>query len=136
MKDHQISLDAKIGEVNSFINLWKQNGGQVGQLSDGFHSYDQLYQHRIELFITVCKQQRFNKSDYDRVWFSRKHSDGTEWAGWFILGIGTSKGHQITYHLPVDPYWNRVTAMFEELPQAPEWDGHTSDDVIERLRKL
>lgn len=136
MKYHQLSLDAKIGEVNSFINLWKQNGGQVGQISDGFHSFDQLYQHRIELFITVCKQFRFAKDPTRVVWFSRKHSDGTEWAGWFILGIGITKGHQITYHLPVDPYWNRVTAMFEELPQAPEWDGHTSDDVIERLKKL
>lgn len=136
MSNHQLPLDAKIGEVNSFINLWKQNGGQVGQISDGFHSFDQLYQHRIELFITVCKQFRFAKDRTRIVWFSRKHSDGTEWPGWFILGIGITKGHQITYHLPVESYWNRVTAMFEELPQAPEWDGHTSDDVIERLKKL
>jgi hypothetical protein len=136
MNYHQLSLDAQIGEVNSFINLWKEAGGQIGQLSDGFHNFDQLYQHRIELFITVCKQFRFAKDSTRVVWFSRKHSDGTEWPRWFILGIGITKGHQITYHLPVDPYLNRVSAMFEELPQAPEYDGHTSDDVIERLKKL
>lgn len=136
MNYHQLSLDASVGELNSFINLWKQNGGLVGQLSDGYHSFDQLYQHRVELYITICKQLRFSKDPTRVVWFSKKHSDGTEFPGWFLLGIGVTKGYQITYHLPVEPYLNRVTAMFEELPQAPEFDGHTSDDVIQRLKKL
>lgn len=136
MNDHQLNTKAKVGEVNSFLSIWRNEGGKMGDVSDGYHTFDQLYQHRIELFITVCKQQRFNKGEFDCVWFSKKHSDGSEWNGWFILGIGTEKGYQITYHLPVDPYLNRVSAMFQELPQAPEWDGHTSDDVIQRLKNL
>ena len=136
MNNHQLSIDAKIGEVNSFINLWKDNGGEIGKLSDGFHTFDQLYEHRIELFLVICKQYRYAQDPTRTVWYSQKHSDGTSWPGWFILGIGTTKGNQITYHLPEDKYLDRVSRLFICLDKAPEWDGHTPEDVIERLKKL
>lgn len=27
-----------------------------GQLSDGYHSFDELYEHRLVLFIALCNQ--------------------------------------------------------------------------------
>lgn len=53
---------------------------------------------------------------------------------WFIAGINKEKGNQITYHLRKSIYWDKLKV--EELDNAPEWDGHTPADVIERLLKL
>ena len=51
------------------------------------------------------------------------------------MGIGKEKGKQITYHLPAR-YWHEVCEFAEILEKAPEWDGHTSDDVLKRLASL
>ena len=51
----------------------------------------------------------------------------------FIVGIDTPHG-QASYHYDIDPYWD----MFEcrELERAPEWDGHTPAQAIERIGRL
>ena len=66
-------------------------------------------------------------------WKSRVHSDGTSLDGWFIAGVGKSPGNQITYHLP-DAKWDDCNVP--ELVKAPKWDGHTSKDVLRRLKAL
>ncbi len=71
---------------------------------------------------------------YKNVWRSKKHSDGSEYEGWFIMGIGTEKGEMITYHLPMT-YWEN-TSFAITRGTAPEWDGHTSADVINRIKSL
>ncbi len=68
------------------------------------------------------------------MWRSKAHSDGTTYDGWFILGIAKAKGYQITYHLPMSEWEN--TEFAETLETAPEWDKHTSADVLERIKTL
>lgn len=100
---------------------------------DGYHTFEELYEHRIVLFIALCKivHQEF----WDGlVWRSKLHHDGTSYDGWFIMGIGREKGKQISYHLPVSK-WDD-TEFAQTLDRAPEWDGHTSDDVLERLKAI
>jgi hypothetical protein len=109
---------------------------------DGYHTFDELYDHRITLFITVCRW--FGVMAYEgcirgtdcqaQAWRSKAHHDGSVWDGWFILGIGKKKGEQITYHLPLSR-WDE-TEFAETLEKAPEWDGHTPDDVLKRLKQL
>lgn len=109
---------------------------QTGKISDGYHTFDELYEHRITLFIALCKQitnQPYEGEKYG-VWRSQLHSDGSSFDGWFILGVGKEKGEQITYHLPLSK-WDE-TEFAETLEKAPVWDGHTSDDVLERLKNL
>lgn len=110
---------------------------------DGYHTFDELYEHRIELFIALCKitqrwsdeDQRGALQDFDNPWRSKLHSDGSFLKGWFIMGIGNKEpGKQITYHLPLSR-WDDVD-FAETLEKAPEFDGHTSDDVINRLRDI
>ena len=104
---------------------------------DGYHTFEELYGHRIALFVTLC---RFVHNDEHRmlhdtpVWRSKFHSDGSSFYGWFIMGIGRNKGEQITYHLPLSK-WDE-TDFAETLDKAPEFDGHTPDDVLERLKNL
>lgn len=104
---------------------------------DGYHTFDELYEHRIRLWITLCRYFIQGKASYDsrNVWMSKLHSDGSSFDGWFIMGIAKEKGNQITYHLPIK-YWEECEKTAEVLEQAPEFDGHTSDDVLERIKKL
>jgi hypothetical protein len=66
-------------------------------------------------------------------WVSKLHNDGTAIDDWFIAGVELPIG-TITYHLPND-YWNYLNKIpcITKLDRAPEWDGHTSSDVIGRI---
>jgi len=103
---------------------------------DGYHTFDELYDHRISLYIALCKSLN-SDDEYYQVWRSKKHSDGELCFGTgtqFIMGIGKKVGEQISYHIPIER-WNE-TDFAESLEIAPEFDGHSSDDVITRLKSL
>lgn len=99
----------------------------TGETSDGYHTFNELYHHRAVLFSVIVK------AFPERAWKARQHHDGTMYSGMFIVGIDTPEG-QASYHYDIDPYWD----MFEcrELERAPEWDGHTPAQAIERIGKL
>lgn len=101
-----------------------------GNISDGYHTFNELYDHRITLFIALCRKIR----DAD-TWRSRLHSDGTMFEGQFVMGIFDFPGGQITYHLPLSR-WDETEFVAETLDYAPKWDGHSPSDVIERLKRL
>jgi hypothetical protein len=111
-------------------------GCDTNKISDGYHTFGELYDHRIEIFIALCKERFMNPSRayLHGVWRSKAHSDGSVWEGWFILGIGEDNGEQITYHLPISR-WDDC-GFAETLGKSPEWDGHTSNDVLQRLQQL
>ena len=106
-----------------------------GEISDGFHTFNELYDHRITLFIALMRHYTGPTNDNGRpsAWKSRLHNDGTSFDGWFVAGIGKTSGDQITYHLPLDR-WDECNVP--EMEHAPKWDGHTSDDVLKRLKRL
>ena len=85
----------------------------------------------VVLWIKLC--ERLSGQKY--IWASVKHSDGSTFGDWFVLGMNDEKGKQITYHLPAR-YWNEVCEFANILEKAPEFDGHTSDDVLERIKKI
>ena len=99
----------------------------MGDFSDGYHTFNELYHHRAVLFSVICNSRP------EISWKSKLHHDGTMYDGMFIVGIQTSQG-QATYHYNIDPYWEMFSVP--ELPAAPEWDGHTSDQAIERIGSL
>ena len=97
----------------------------IGDLSDGFHTFNQLYYQRMILFATIVKQNR------DRAWKSLRHEDGELCfgGGWFIVGVDTPEG-SYTYHYETNFY-----SLFDcvELERAKHWDGHTEKDVTRLL---
>lgn len=97
----------------------------IGDLSDGYHTFNGLYYQRMILFAALVKQNR------DRAWKSYRHEDGEPCfgGGWFIVGIDTPEG-SYTYHCE-----NKDFDLFEcvELPVAKHWDGHTEEDVTRLL---
>lgn len=103
--------------------------------SDGYHTFDELYDHRMTLYIALCRILK--EGDHNGIWRSRYHSDGELCFGtgtMFVLGIGTEKGKQITYHIPVER-WDE-TDFAPTLDLAPERDGHSSEDVLTRLKSM
>lgn len=91
----------------------------IGQISDGFHTFDELYYHRMMLFSIICNTYK------DKAWKSWLHDDGTMFPNFFIVGIETPEG-QYTYHYHKD-HWNMFDVI--ELEYAPEWDGHKPEDI-------
>lgn len=101
--------------------------GVTGDTSDGYHTFNELYHHRAVLFSVIVRMMP------DKAWKSKLHHTGDMFDGMFIVGIDTPAG-QATYHYDIDPYWE----MFDckELERAPEWDGHTPSQAIERIATL
>ena len=97
----------------------------IGDLSDGYHTFNGLYYQRMILFAALVRQNR------DRAWKSYRHEDGELCfgGGWFIVGIDTPDG-SYTYH-----YESKDFNLFdcEELPVGKHWDGHTEADVTRLL---
>lgn len=114
MTNKKLDLICTIADIND-----------IGELSDGYHTFNSLYEQRAYLFAALVKAYK------DRAWKSWKHEDGKECfgGGWFIVGIDTPQG-SYTYHYKGD-YWR----MFEcvELEKAKHWDGHTDADVTRLL---
>ena len=99
--------------------------GGIGEMSDGYHTFNGLYYQRMVLFAAIVKAHK------DKAWKSWKHEDGELCfgGGWFIVGIDTPQG-SYTYH-----YEAKDFDLFdcEELPVAKHWDGHTEEDVTRLL---
>ena len=98
---------------------------EIDDVSDGFHTFRQLYYQRMMLFATIVKQNK------DKAWKSLRHEDGELCfgGGWFIVGIDTPEG-SYTYH-----YEDNYFSLFDciELERGKPWDGHTEKDVTRLL---
>ena len=116
-------------------------------VSDGYHTIEELYDHRITLYIALCRMiDAFLSGEADEhasveyvrdqlPWRAKLHHDGTGYDGWFMLAIGREVGKQISYHIPMSR-WDE-TEFAETFDKAPvPFDGHTSADVLERLKAL
>lgn len=116
-----------IDVMPEIIALLKAQEPITGETSDGYHTFNELYHHRAVLFSVIVNNYK------DLAWKSVRHHDGTMYDGMFIVGIDTPDG-QATYHYDINPYWDMFKCRVREF--APEWDGHTPAQAIERIGKL
>ncbi|UOF77081.1 hypothetical protein [Caudoviricetes sp.] len=103
-----------------------KKGIKAGEISDGYHTFDELYEHRYYLWIALVKMlMTINNATA----YKFKHYEG-----YFVLGIEIPIGgriKQISYHLPIK-LWDLIN-----IPEKG-WifDGHTSNDVLKTLQEL
>lgn len=110
----------KIEAINQELIKMRDAGISRKNISDGYHSFDELYYHRMILFSIILNQNK------DIAWKSKKHHDGTMFdENSFICGIETPEG-QYTYHYNLE-HWDRFKV--KELEFAPEYDGHKPKDI-------
>jgi len=86
-------------------------------ISDGFHTFGELYESRTLLFILLCLTYK------DRAYW-RHHLPG-----WPILGLVLDTG-QISFHVE-----QKYLPLFQKIIKegGPEWDEHRTEDVHTRL---
>lgn len=97
------------------------------KISDGFHTFDELYEHRHALFIALMK------SHPKISWRANNHDDGSIFPGWFIAGMFLPTGN-ITYHLPMKAWADLDGIGIVTSLDAPKWDGHNANEVVQRLK--
>lgn len=115
--------DLRIEKINEIVKELEKQDISRGEISDGYHTFNELYYHRMLLFSIICNQNK------EIAWKSKLHDDGTMFDGMFICGIETPEG-QYTYHYNLE-FWD----MFDvkELKRAPMWDGHQPEDIVRLL---
>lgn len=129
---------------NKVISGTKRNSDgtpDLGDVSDGYHTFNELYEHRGVLFWALCNAIVFSNNSYNAFgqdlkmdcWYSKQHSDGTMFPGMFIAGISTPYG-SCTYH-----FEEKYMTLFDNsnipyLEQAPEWDGNSPEQGLEALK--
>lgn len=138
-----------MNKITEAINyqIEKEKEVVTDDISDGYHTFWELYKHRIHNFIALCRTKveleirkketaEICETEYRR-WFgvlkSKLHYDGSEFKGWFLMQLETPYW-QISYHLP-NKYWD-ICKFAETSDKANKWDWHTADDVLERLLKI
>jgi hypothetical protein len=89
-------------------------------ISDGYHTFEELYEHRNRLFINLCL------SHVDQCLWK------TDYPEWFLL-VWNSPNGQISYHVQ-NKYLSLIDGKIKEDNGEYQWDGHTSDEVLFRLR--
>lgn len=95
--------------------------GGIGEISDGYHTFNALYEQRLILTAALAKAHK------DISWKSKLHEDGEVpfGGGWFIVGFSTPEG-EYTYHYELKD-WDLFDCV--ELSRGKKWDGHTDKDV-------
>ena len=100
----------------------------VGEVSDGYHTFNELYDHRCTLFVSLMKA-------YPKMsWYSEVHYDGSIWDGWLVCGMSLPTG-DVTYHIPKTMLPLLKASSAKPLMKGKKWDGHTSDNVLDRIAK-
>lgn len=112
--------------VGSFQQVIQIENGRANDVSDGFHTYDELYDHRMALTAALTAAVP------EISWRSREHHPDGEpmFEGFFIVGITLPTG-VITYHYKFE-HWEKFNHV-PVIDHAPAWDGHLPKDCIERL---
>lgn len=126
------------------ITLGDKNNIEV---SDWYHTFNELYEHRIALFIALCRIIKDNNYYIDiindkcetanpkhfTIKRSKLHFDWTSFEWMFIVQLITPYW-QVSYHLD-DKYWDKCGFM-DTFDKADKRDWHTSEDVINRLLSI
>jgi hypothetical protein len=114
---------------------------KIGQVSDGYHTFDELYHYRalynaafFNQLYDIHRRYASNIDDADlgtvpiKSW---RHSDGEYCfgGGWFIVMVNLPTG-QISNHYEAK-YWDMF--QISEAKLGFEWDGHTPQEAAERL---
>lgn len=120
------SFKEMTNEINDKILEYKELGWSTKNISDKWHTFDELYYHRMILFLTIQLAHK------DKSWKSKLHHDGTMFDDSFVVGINTPEG-VYSYHYDLE-YWDLFDEI-KEVDRAPEYDGHTPSD-IDRLLSL
>ena len=144
-KEFRFTNKAQSDLVTSLLDtIWRLDP-ITGKTSDGYHTFDELYEFRLmynaAFFNLLARSDYIEKkyranADYPNfdVHKSYRHSDGELCFGkdnYFVVVAQLPTG-QITNHYKGE-YWDLFKIPARE--RAAEWDGHTPQESLERMRE-
>jgi hypothetical protein len=105
----------------------------VENVSDGYHTFKELYEFRK--VYNACLFNEWGRRAFGQVHKSKKHFDGEDCfgGGWFIVVANLPAG-QISNHYKLKD-WD-LFQIPEKEKALFEFDGHTANDVLDRLKNL
>lgn len=105
-----------------------QQEQDMGEVSDGYHTFNELYYYRM-----LYNAAFFNLLPKEWVHKSKRHHTGEECfgGGWFIVMANLPTG-QISNHYELKD-WDLFRVPEKEF--ADEWDGHTPQEAAKRLHE-
>lgn len=109
-------MNDKLKEICKIANI-----DDIGDLSDGFHTFNDLYYQRLILFAIIVNTHK------DKSWKTLRHENGDKCfgGGWFLVTIDTPNG-QYGYHYE-EKYWDLFDCKV--LDKAKHFDGYTDKDI-------
>jgi hypothetical protein len=123
-----------VAEEEEFNKIYDKDGlKDLGNISDGHHTFDELYAFR-KMYNAVAFNAWAKEGLYD-VHKSTCHNDGTPCynGGWFIVMAILPDG-QISNHYEMSD-WDLFQCP-EEIIIKQAYDGHTAADVLSRLKNV
>lgn len=107
---------------------------KIEDISDGYHTFKELYEFR-KLYNAALFNEWAENGKVE-VYKSKRHFDGEECfgGGWFIVVAILPTGRQISNHYELKD-WN-LFKIPEYEKSKYKFDGHTSQDVLERLKEI
>ena len=101
----------------------------INDISNGMYTFGDLYNHKEVLFIAMLAL--LSKHQYP-IWYTDTYSDGSRRPGSLLVGVFYEPEKQITYTVGElnRPY---LRAIGTWLDKAPDFSGHTSIEVIDRI---
>lgn len=133
MKEFDIIIEGHENEENKIY---------ADDISDGYHTISELYEHRHTLFCALTKlYDNYLTPIGTRVkcFKSRNHHPNNDpmFEDSFIVWMEVNKliGPMdiISYHLPIS-WWDKFKLM--EMKFGPLYDGYTSEDVLKGIMML
>lgn len=111
--------------------LYLKNEINLGDFSDGFHSFNELYHYRA--LYNALAFNYINEHSSHPVGKSIRHSDGELCfgGGWFVVFAVLPTG-QITNHYKME-YWELF--KIPEFEKSIEYDGHSPDEAASRIEE-
>lgn len=124
------AINRRIDKVIILLNDSIKVPKDIGEMSDGYHTFNELYEYRM-LYNAALFNEFAKQGLYD-VHKSRKHSNRQypfDNPNWFIVIAELPTG-QISNHYEMKD-WDKFNIPEKEL--ANEYDGHSPRDVADRL---
>lgn len=132
-----------IDVIQASIDEAISQGHSVGQLNDGYHSFDELYEFRkvynAALFNEWANDLTIDPKGNEHYAFnvhkSWRHHDGELCfgGGWFIVCAKLPTG-LISNHYKAED-WDLFKVPAEDKALF-KYDGHTAEDVLQRIKAL
>ena len=118
---HELTAES----INEKIQLIRTKGN----ISDGYHTFRELYDDRAHLLAIISLGLK------DDMWISKLHHDGTMFDdSTFIIGIDVG-AIDIRYHLNTR-HWSLFSGSVKELDRAPEWHGEDNSATAQLTKAI